>query len=160
MAWDEWEQLKADAAQRSSTRMQLNQLPADGGGSGGGATDELVVKQDDLGAVGHDAFNLYRDLHTGTDIAGAGMNKSGVGSTMQAAASLKSHGFEMGGALESTVDVWTSQAKTVLQACAHISNHLDFSKKLHTEDDAKIAAVLRSRDGSAASVSEISKYFK
>jgi hypothetical protein len=38
MAWDEWEQLKAAAAERQSTRMQLNQLPADQGGTGGGGT--------------------------------------------------------------------------------------------------------------------------
>lgn len=28
MAWDEWEQLKSVAAERSSTQMQWNQLPA------------------------------------------------------------------------------------------------------------------------------------
>ncbi|WP_409471627.1 hypothetical protein [Streptomyces sp. HC307] len=156
MAWEEWEQLKAGAAERRSTQMQLNQLSADGGGGGG----ELVANQDDLGAVGHDAFLLYNDLSKDTDIAGAGMNKDGAGSTMQAAASLKSHGFEMGGALELTVEVWTSQAKTVLQACAHISNHLDYSKKRHAADDADIAALVRRRDGSAITVSEISKYFE
>lgn len=32
MAWDEWEQLKAEAADRHTARMQLNQLPADQGG--------------------------------------------------------------------------------------------------------------------------------
>ena len=30
VAWDEWEQIKAAAAERHSTQMQLNQLPADG----------------------------------------------------------------------------------------------------------------------------------
>ncbi|WP_344366614.1 amino acid ABC transporter permease [Streptomyces gobitricini] len=34
MAWDEWDQLKASAAERNSAQMQLNQLPADQGGSG------------------------------------------------------------------------------------------------------------------------------
>jgi hypothetical protein len=160
MAWDEWEQLKTDAAQRSSTHMQLNQLPADGGSGGGGTAGDLVVNQDDLGAVGHEAHTLYEDLRTGADIAGANPDKGGAGSTMQAATSLKSHGFEMGNALELTVEVWTSQAKTVLQACAHISNHLDYSKKQHAKDDDEIAAVVRHRDGSAESVSEISKYFK
>ncbi|MFI9170746.1 hypothetical protein [Streptomyces lincolnensis] len=160
MAWDEWEQLKAESAQRTSTHMQLNQLAADGGGGKAGASGDLVVNQDDLGAVGHEAHTLYDDLHTGTDIAGANPDKSGAGSTMQAAASLKSHGFEMGSALELTVEIWTSQSKAVLQACAHISNHLDYSKKQHAEDDAKIAAVVSRRDGSAQSVSEISKYFK
>ncbi|GAA3216531.1 hypothetical protein GCM10020256_18870 [Streptomyces thermocoprophilus] len=31
MAWGEWEQMKAQAAERQSTRMRLNQLPAEGG---------------------------------------------------------------------------------------------------------------------------------
>ncbi|MFC8918975.1 amino acid ABC transporter permease [Streptomyces sp. NPDC057116] len=34
MAWDEWEQLKASAAEKESARMQLNQIPADQGGTG------------------------------------------------------------------------------------------------------------------------------
>ncbi|MGW4669820.1 hypothetical protein [Streptomyces sp. NPDC004324] len=157
MAWDEWEKLKADAARRSTTHMRLNQVPADPGGGGGA---DLVVNQDDLGAVGHEAFVLYGELHRTTDIAGAGADKAGAGSTMQAAAALKAHGFETGAALELTVEVWTSQAKSVLQACAHVSNHLDFSKKLHAEQDAEIGAVLRGRDGSAESVSELDKYFK
>ena len=160
MAWEEWEQLKADAVGRGSTQMRLNQLPADQGGSGGGAGGDLVVNQDDLGAVGHDAHTLFEDLQAGADIAGAGADKQGVGSSNQAATALKAHGFSSGGALETTVDIWTSQLKTVLQACAHISNHLDFSKKLHAEDDAKIGALILGSDGSALPVSEISKYFQ
>ncbi|MEU6774173.1 hypothetical protein [Streptomyces sp. NPDC046759] len=44
MAWEEWEQLKAAAADRHSARMQLNQLPGDQNGprSGGrGASGRL-----------------------------------------------------------------------------------------------------------------------
>ncbi|MFF8191086.1 hypothetical protein ACF05L_09450 [Streptomyces bobili] len=44
--------------------------------------------------------------------------------------------------------------------CAHISNHLDYSKKLHANDDAAIAAALRGRDGTAMPVSEISTYVR
>ncbi|MGP4087043.1 hypothetical protein [Streptomyces sp. KR55] len=156
MAWDEWEHLKSEAAERRSTQMRLNQLPAEGGGSG----RDLVARQDDLGAVGHDAYILYDELNKGADIAAAGANKDGAGSTMQAAATLKSHGFQTGSALETTVSVWTSQLKSVLQACAHISNHLDYSKKRHSEDDAQIAAVVRGRDGSAMPVSQLNEYFK
>ncbi|WP_447040323.1 hypothetical protein [Streptomyces sp. DSM 118878] len=39
MAWDEWEQLKASAAERHPTQMQLNQAPADPGASGGDGWD-------------------------------------------------------------------------------------------------------------------------
>jgi hypothetical protein len=158
MAWDEWEQLKSQAAERQSTHMRLNQLAPDGGGGGG--SGDLVVHQDDLGAVGHEARILYDDIHAGADIAGAGAGKDGAGSTAQAATALKSHGFETGGALEKTVEVWTSQVKSVLQACAHISDHLDYSKKRHSEDDAQIGTVLRDSDGSAVSVSKLNEYFK
>ncbi|MFC7638450.1 hypothetical protein ACFQWA_21395 [Streptomyces thermogriseus] len=98
-------------------------------------------------------------LRKKADIAGAGAGKDGVGSTMQAAAALKSHAFATGGALETTVDMWTSQVKSVLQACAHISNHLDYSEKRHTQDDTWIAAVLRGRNGLAMPVSKLNEYF-
>jgi hypothetical protein len=157
MAWDEWEQLKGRAAENKRAHLQLNSA-ADSVGGGGGA--DLVVHQDDLGAVGHEAFQLHARLHDQVDIAGAGADDHGAGTTMQAAAALKSHHFAMGSGLETTVSVWTSQVKAVLQALAHISNHLDYSKKLHARDDEKIAAEMRSRDGSAVSVSALSSYFK
>ncbi|MFJ4633078.1 hypothetical protein [Streptomyces sp. NPDC088847] len=157
MAWEEWEQLKSQAAERQSTHMRLNQLAPDGGGGGSG---DLVVQQDDLGAVGHEAHILYDDIRSGADIAGAGAGKDGAGSTAQAASALKSRGFETGGALERTVEVWTSQVKSVLQACAHISDHLDYSKKRHAEDDAEIGTVVRDSDGGALSVSKLNEYFK
>jgi hypothetical protein len=153
MAWDEWETLKADAAAQRDTGVQLNQLAAAGGGGG----QDLVVYQDDLGAVGHDAHLLFEGLSEKADIAGAGADKEGAGSSAQAAASLTSHGFEMGAALKSTVEIWTSQVDSVRQACAHISDHLDFTKKRHTADDAKIGSVIR---GEAVPVSRLNEYFK
>ncbi|MFJ1788884.1 hypothetical protein ACIOML_31840 [Streptomyces anulatus] len=39
MAWDEWEQIKADVA--VSARMQLNQAPAEGGFAGGSTSGDL-----------------------------------------------------------------------------------------------------------------------
>ncbi|MBL3670689.1 hypothetical protein JL475_32930 [Streptomyces sp. M2CJ-2] len=158
MSWDEWEQLKAQAADRQSTRTQLNQAPAQGPGPGG--KPDLVVRQDDLGAVGHDAFVLHGDLVKKVDIAGAGMNSDHAGSTHQAASALSRVGFAMGDELMTTLTVWESQVKAVRQACAHISNHLDFSKKLHANDDAGIAAVIMRRDGSGMPVSELATYFE
>ncbi|MFE3578333.1 hypothetical protein [Streptomyces vinaceus] len=158
MVWNEWENAKAEAAARRQVSMRLNQLP--GGPGGGNGEADLVVHQDDLGDVGHEAFTLHGKLQKEADIAGAGSNPEGAGSTMQAAAALKASAFALGGELETTVSVWTSQVKTVLQACAHISNHLDYSKKAHAEDDAAIAASLRNRDGSAVPVSRLAEYFK
>lgn len=157
MAWEEWEQVKAAVRERDATGMRLNQAPA--GSGGGGGDGDLVVHQDDLGAVGHEAFVLHGELKKKADIAGTGADKSGSGSTMQAAAALKSHHLGLGAELETTVEVWTSQVKHVLQACAHISNHLDFSKKLHARDDALIAAEVRGRTGPVP-VSALNDYFK
>lgn len=64
MAWDEWEQLKADAAHRQSTGMQLNQLDPGGGGSAAlpGQTGDLKVTNGDLVKIGSQAHGLYDEL--------------------------------------------------------------------------------------------------
>ncbi len=64
MAWDVWEQLKADAVQRQSTGMQLNQLDPGGGGSAPlpGQTGDLKVSNGDLVKIGSQAHELYDQL--------------------------------------------------------------------------------------------------
>jgi hypothetical protein len=153
---DEWARISADAAQRQPRQMQLNQLP----GSRGGGSGDLVVNQDDLGAVGNEAYRLHARLQKKADIAAAGADKGGAGSSEQAASELSGHHFAMGGELSRAVSLWGSQVKTVLQMCAHVSNHLDYSQKRHAEDEERIAASMRHRDGSAMSVSEISKFVR
>ncbi|MEU3413610.1 hypothetical protein ABZ760_20480 [Streptomyces sp. NPDC006658] len=156
MAWDEWEDLKRQAATHGSARTRLDG-PA-GGGDGGG--HDLLVNQDDLGAVGHEARGLHDALRKQADIDGMGSDEHGAGTTMRAANELKSHGFATGPALSNSVRAWTSQVNSLLQACATISNHLNYSRKTHSHDDAVIAASLKQADGSAAPVSALSKYFK
>ncbi|MGP3988618.1 hypothetical protein [Streptomyces sp. 3N207] len=157
----EWTQLKA-GQEPQETRMQLNHaLPADGAG-GGAASGEpvLVVHQDDLGAVGHEAFKLHGALRKKADIANAGRGKGDMCSTASAAKELSSHHLLTGDELDNTLAMWGSQVKTVLQMCAHISNHLDYSKKAHENNDIEIAASMRHRDGTPMSPSEILKYVK
>ena len=67
-----------------------------GGGKDGGKASDLIVHQDDLGAVGHEAFILHGELQKAADIAGAGADKDGVGSSMQSAKALSDHNFTMG----------------------------------------------------------------
>lgn len=160
MAWNEWEQIKSDVGEQRSTAMRLNHVPADQGAGGGGGASDFVAHQDDLGAVGHEAFVLHSQLGKQADMAGAGMDENGAGSTMQAAATLKSHHFTLGATLETTVSVWDGQMKALLQACAHISNHLDYSKALHAHDDALIGASLRQRNGEEIPVSRLNEYFE
>lgn len=61
---DEWAQLVSEARQRQSAGMRLNQLEPGSGGTRGEAGIDLVVTQDDLGTVGHEAFLLHGELYT------------------------------------------------------------------------------------------------
>ncbi|GHD51067.1 hypothetical protein GCM10010317_031290 [Streptomyces mirabilis] len=71
MAWDEWEQLKSEAAKKQSSHMQLNQLAPSGGGGGGGksAWGDLTVNQKDLASVGSAAHDLFDDFGRYSDHA-------------------------------------------------------------------------------------------
>lgn len=153
----EWAELKSAARARQASETRIDSA---GTGPVGGKDSDLVVHQDDLGAVGHEAFLLHDKLRKKADIAGAGIDKNGAGSTAQAAKELSARHLTMGDELMTTLSIWDTQVKTVLQMCAHISNHLDYSKKAHAHGDELIAASLQHRNGTAISVSEISKYVK
>ncbi|MEU8548869.1 hypothetical protein AB0C81_18065 [Streptomyces roseoverticillatus] len=144
----EWAQHKADASTR---------LDSASAGPGGGGAAGLVVHADDLGAVGHEAYLLHEGLRKAGDVARGA--EGGEGNTANAVAELKRENFATAGAISTAVEVWNSQLKTVLQACAHISNHLDYSTAAHARDDAEIAADLIEAKRAVA-VSEIEKYFK
>ncbi|MFG3429966.1 hypothetical protein [Streptomyces californicus] len=74
MAWDEWEQLKADAATRQPTRTQLNHLPPEPSGGGGSLQGDLAVNQTDLAAIGDAANHLdfTKGAHAGDEVHIAG----------------------------------------------------------------------------------------
>ncbi|GAA2456437.1 hypothetical protein [Streptomyces lavendulocolor] len=133
MAWDEWEQLKADASARSSSRMQLNEAP---GAKGGGGQGDLTVNQQDLAAVGDSAFKLFEDLGR--------YGRDAWSSSQTAAKDLTTQEFELGGALHTVQERWEKSLTTLLDACAHISNHMDFTKKAHAGDEYHIASTTSS----------------
>ncbi|MEV5337915.1 hypothetical protein AB0K93_05430 [Streptomyces sp. NPDC052676] len=132
MAWEEWEKLKASAAEHRPTQMQLNQYPADQGSTQG----DLKVGNQDLEAVGKAARDLFNDFTTYSGHARVGSEA--------AAGGLKGEGFALGGALEHVTARWSEQTKTLLDACAHISNHLRFTKNQHAADDTYIAGAVSS----------------
>ncbi|MEV5429534.1 hypothetical protein [Streptomyces sp. NPDC052701] len=135
MAWDEWEQLKAEALQRQqgSTHMQLNQLDG-GAGSGGpslpGKYGDLKVSNDGLTKIGKAAHELYDRLWGEARVA--------VPSSDLAAADLSKQGFALGAGLEHVSNRWEEQLKSLMDACAHISNHMRVTKKLHVGDEGYI----------------------
>ncbi|MER0245336.1 hypothetical protein AAHZ94_25805 [Streptomyces sp. HSW2009] len=149
---EEWGRIRRAAEADARTR-----LNSAGSGSSGGSADRLVVYQEDLGQVGHEAFLLHGRLKKAGDVT---RGATGDGSTATVARVLASHNFTMGDALTTTAAIWEDQVKTLLQACAHISNHLDYSKKSHTHEDQKIAATMSHRDGRAVSTSEIAKFYE
>ncbi|MFB7089987.1 hypothetical protein [Streptomyces sp. NPDC056296] len=133
MAWDEWEQLKADAMERQqgSTHMQLNQL------GGGGPTSappshygDLEVKNDALTRVGKDAHTLYNQLW---DKARVHLTRSDT-----AAGDLSKQGFALGAGLQHVSNRWEEQLKSLMDACAQISNHMQVTKKIHDGDEGYI----------------------
>ncbi|WP_329024119.1 hypothetical protein [Streptomyces sp. NBC_00690] len=125
MSFDsEWAELRSAATDRQ-TAMRLNQVAPDGGG-GPGPQGDLAVDQQDLAAVGDAAFKLRQRLGTDGDHAKA--------STTEAAGSLKVD-FALGAALATVAEKWQTQMGTVLDACAHISNHLDYTQNAHAGDE-------------------------
>lgn len=149
MAWDEWEQLKAEAAQRHATGMQIDHLPPDGGSSDGGGNSktsfgDLKVGQDDLAAIGDRAFQLFDKLGTQGKVAEA--------STGSAATDLKTQGFALGDALDRVDQQWQKQLRSLTEACAHISNHMEFSGKVHQGNEYHVI-------GLVSSIAELDKGF-
>ncbi len=138
----EWAELRAASAAR--TGMQIDSIPADGGKSGGGERD-LVVNRDDLGAIGNDAYDLLGRLGKDGDIARS--------STFDAATALTNGNFVSGLAVMKVHDFWQTHMRTLLDACAQISNHLDYSKAQHAKDEAKV-------EGDLARISVLTEYMK
>ncbi|CAM5561223.1 hypothetical protein GCM10010329_69750 [Streptomyces spiroverticillatus] len=139
MAWNEWNQPKPAPAPRAA---------------------DLVAHQDDLGAVGHEAHVLHGALLKHADMAGHEPNSTTTCAPPRAATALTRHHFAMGAALTTTTTLWTSQLRALLQACAHISNHLDHTKASHARDDAKIRTTIRGIATPEVPVSRLSTYFK
>ncbi|WP_069742132.1 hypothetical protein [Streptomyces sp. EN23] len=139
MAWDEWEQLKSDAAQRASASTQLNAAPPGTGGPG-----DLVVHDDELGKMGNTAYELRQKFGVDSDHARP--------STFTASIDLFNDGLDMGAALTELHDAWNSQTKTLKDACAHISNHFDYTRAQHAKDQVQVATSMP--------VSKIDSYIK
>ncbi|MEV3869935.1 hypothetical protein [Streptomyces sp. NPDC049906] len=138
---EEWAELRAAAAQR--TAMRLNSAAAQGGGGGG--TSDLVVNRDDLGRIGNDAYDLRTRLSKDGDHART--------TTFDAAIALTNGEFASGSALLKVNDRWNTHVKTLLDACSQISNHLDYTKALHSKDDVRIG-------GEMTSISKLTEYLK
>ncbi|GAA0929834.1 hypothetical protein [Streptomyces thermoalcalitolerans] len=142
MAWEEWESLKAQAAERRSTQMQLNQVDGGDGRYGSPALPDkygdLKVKNTELQKIGKSAHHLYNQLWDKARVA--------LPSSDSAAADLSKQGFALGVGLQHVSNRWEEQLKSLMDACAHISNHMRLTKKLHAGDDGYIQRKMSSID--------------
>ncbi|WP_335941309.1 hypothetical protein [Streptomyces sp. PTD5-9] len=144
MAFDEeWATLRAESTQRVNTR--LNGVDDGNGGRSGTGKADLAVNQDNLGSIGHEAYGLHTRLSKDGDHARP--------STFEASLALNNGNFSSGAALLKVHDRWNTHLRTLLNACAQISNHLDYSKAAHAKDDVQIA-------GDLISVSKLNEYLK
>ncbi|MYU34586.1 hypothetical protein GTW52_15975 [Streptomyces sp. SID8358] len=148
----EWGELKAAAATR------LNQVSATGGSGSTKGPADYAVPDDELGDIGHAAFGLFNGLEPTGKHAKVASETAGT--------SLKGDGFDTGAAFTEVIGTWERQVKTLLQACAHISNHLDYTKASNKAEDEWIETQLRivgpvapGADGGVP-VSRISQYFR
>ncbi|WP_030724239.1 hypothetical protein [Streptomyces sp. NRRL S-237] len=131
---EEWSAARATAT--ASVTMRLNQVPTDpggGGGSGGGGGD-LELNQDHIGAIGSEAYKLHTRLQAD--------GKHAATATSEAAGALTKEGFASGAALLKAHTAWESQVKTLVAACANISNGLNYSLASHAKDEQQLHADL------------------
>ncbi|MFJ6946091.1 hypothetical protein ACISU4_15820 [Streptomyces wuyuanensis] len=136
MAWDEWERLKAAAAETQPARMQINGLPPEDRPTAGSRQGDLAADQTDLAAIGDKAFTLYNRLWKEARVA--------IPATDKTAGNLTTQGYDLGSALQHVSNRWDRQLKSLMDACAHISNHMDFTKNAHKGDEIYIERQLSS----------------
>lgn len=125
---EEWAQYQAAAAEKQQdVAMQLNRIP--GMPPPPPANGDLAVDQKDLAAIGDAAYDIYGRLskdckHANSETQSAGFE---LGE------------FALGTALTHLAVEWVSQSYGLTSACAHISNHLDYTKNAHQGDEEAIS---------------------
>ncbi|MCY0944603.1 hypothetical protein [Streptomyces antarcticus] len=125
---EEWSAARATAT--AQVAMRLNQVAPEPGGGGGGG--DLELNQDHIGAIGSEAYKLHARLQTD--------GKHAATATTEAAGALTKENFASGAALSTAQTTWESQVKTLVAACANISNGLNYSLSSHAKDEQQLRA--------------------
>ncbi|MFD9422801.1 MULTISPECIES: hypothetical protein [unclassified Streptomyces] len=139
----EWATLRAESTQRVD--MRLNGVLSGPGSPDEPSSADLAVNQDSLATIGHEAYALRTRLTADSDCARV--------STFDASTKLTNGNFDCGSGLLKVHDQWNTHRHTLLDACAQISNHLNYTKSAHQKDDVQIGADL-------ISVSKLNEYMK
>ncbi|MFE4796618.1 amino acid ABC transporter permease [Streptomyces sp. NPDC056708] len=134
MAWDEWEQLKAQAFERHTTHMQINSVRGEGGyaepsGSGGG-TGTLKHK----GGPWTQAAGTADGLQTSTISAKVDLRRAHDGTAGGLA------GLSSLGALTSVLTSWDERLGRVREECSSLEPKLRQVAVELAEVDAEVGA--------------------
>ncbi|MEV8065373.1 hypothetical protein AB0P32_04370 [Streptomyces sp. NPDC085995] len=129
MSWDEWEQLKADAAARGSARMQLNHIAMDPGGSGDAS--KLRSDKKTWTKAGEDTKRLQGDM--GKALGRLDDGQSGLGETS---------GCESAAAQKELYDSWKRYVADVKGRCGELGGLLERSGRDLSKSDAAVKAEL------------------
>ncbi|MFJ3993119.1 amino acid ABC transporter permease [Streptomyces sp. NPDC090032] len=137
MSWDEWDQLKADAAQRQTTHMQINSLQGEGGyakpsGTAGGA-GRLKHKS----GPWTKAAGTADDLQTTTSTCRVELRSAheGMGSGLEGLASL--------GSLKIVLNSWEERLQSVREECSSLEPKLRQVAVDLGEVDAEVGAMTK-----------------
>ncbi|BCM68836.1 hypothetical protein EASAB2608_04170 [Streptomyces sp. EAS-AB2608] len=127
MSWDEWEQLKSDAAARGSARMQLNHVPMDRGGGGG----DLKSDKKAWVKAGEDTKGLQDDI--GKALGKLDDGQSGLGDIS---------GVQSAAAQKELYDSWKKYVGDVKGRCGELGGVMERSGHDLAKSDGDVKAEL------------------
>ncbi|MEU1013015.1 hypothetical protein [Streptomyces sp. NPDC005890] len=128
MAWDEWERLKADAAARGSTGMQLNHVPSE---PGGGGTGDLKSDKKAWVKAGEDTKGLQ-------DAVGKALGKLDDGQSGLGELS----GVQSAAAQRELYESWKKYVGDVKGRCGELGGLMERSGRDLAMSDAEVKAEL------------------
>ncbi|GGZ04339.1 hypothetical protein GCM10010300_55210 [Streptomyces olivaceoviridis] len=130
MAWDEWEQLKAQAATRGSARMRLNHVPMDPGG-GGTVAGDLKSDKKVWAKAGEDTKGMRDDI--GKALGKLDGGQSGLGDTS---------GVQSAAAQQELYESWKKYVGDVKGRCGELGGLMERSGHDLALSDAEVKTEL------------------
>lgn len=114
MAWDEWEQIKADVSDRQPVAMRLNQVPVEPGTGPSAVTGGLASSKKAWTTAGEGVGSLRRSVGTAlTTLEGGQAGLGAITGCLTAAAQ------------KDVYDSWKKYAESVRERCGSLQKILD-----------------------------------
>ncbi|WP_262386985.1 hypothetical protein [Streptomyces sp. TRM49041] len=137
MAWDEWDQIKAEAGEGGPASMRLNQLaPIGGGGGTGNLASSLTRKKKAAKAID----DLVRDAKTHGDDA-----EESTASAVKEFGARDGDGWDTAPALKKAHATWEKQVKALVDRLVYEKNGLMQTGNTLRGNDIDIGTQLRLR---------------